>query len=427
MGLFSWLRRNQKSEGQRDSQKASDGSIVIDVAGMRNLGIYGSDISSKIEAVFACLRDKSETIGQLPINLYETPLKKSRVQVKTGRLHRLFCEKPCDYMTFQEFMEMLVVSLERFGAFYAYIERNDRGSVMSIIPFRFQGNIRPNMDLHGRVFYTYLRNDGKPGDPYLAEDLFIIKNFTFDSYTPVSPLVQNARLMGIADAQEETAFESQTDGITARMYASTDQIFKDDNAVARMKNQFSEMRGPNGAKAIPVLEQNLTLHSLKLTPAETELLKNREFTVNRICRIFRVPVHRVGVPSTTAVDILALDEAYFRDSLNPILVKVEKALNQLLPSGYELEFDRNSFYAGSPWRLIAHVEKAVKGGLYSINEGRAALGEEPVEGGDVFCVDNNNVVYGSWDKLDSMQERLYGNANNQSNPTGANSNDQQNP
>lgn len=418
MGLFSWLRRNQKSEGQRDSQKASDGSIVIDVAGMRNLGIYGSDISSKIEAVYACLRDKSETIGQLPIKLYETPLKKSRVQVKTGRLHRLFCEKPCDYMTFQEFMEMLVVSLERFGAFYAYVERNDRGNVMSIIPFRFQGNIRPNMDVNGVVYYTYLRNDGKPGDPYRAEDLFIIKNFTFDGYTPISPLVQNARLMGIADAQEETAFESNTDGITARMYASTDQIFKDDNAIARMKNQFNEMRGPNGAKAIPVLEQNLTLHSLKLTPAETELLKNREFTVNRICRIFRVPVHRVGVASTNTGtgDVFDLDEAYMRDSLNPILVKVEKALNPLLPAGYELEFDRNAFYAGSPWRLVEHVEKAVKGGLYSVNEGRNALGEEPVQGGDVFAIDNNNVVYGSWDQLDSMQERLYG-ANNQQKPT----------
>lgn len=418
MGLFSWLRRNQKSEGQRDSQKASDGSIVIDVAGMRNLGVYGSDMSSKIEAVYACLRDKSETIGQLPIKLYETPLKKSRVQVKTGRLHRLFCEKPCDYLTFQEFMEMLVVSLERFGAFYAYVERNDRGNVMSIIPFRFQGNIRPNMDVNGVVYYTYLRNDGKPGDPYRAEDLFIIKNFTFDGYTPVSPLVQNARLMGIADAQEETAFESNTDGITARMYASTDQIFKDDNAIARMKNQFNEMRGPNGAKAIPVLEQNLTLHSLKLTPAETELLKNREFTVNRICRIFRVPVHRVGVASTNTGtgDVFDLDEAYMRDSLNPILVKVEKALNPLLPAGYELEFDRNAFYAGSPWRLVEHVEKAVKGGLYSVNEGRNALGEEPVQGGDVFAIDNNNVVYGSWDQLDSMQERLYG-ANNQQKPT----------
>lgn len=422
MGLFDWLRRNQKTEGQRDSQKASDGSIVIDVAGMRNLGIYGSDISSKIEAVYACLRDKSETIGQLPIKLYETPLKKSRVQVKTGRLHRLFCEKPCDYLTFQEFMEMLVVSLERFGAFYAYVERNDRGNVMSIIPFRFQGNIRPNMDLHGRVFYTYLRNDGKPGDPYRAEDLFIIKNFTFDGYTPVSPLVQNARLMGIADAQEETALETQTDGITSRMYGSTPNGFKDDNKIARLQEQIKSLRGPKGSSAIPIFEEDLKFHSFKLTPAETELLKNREFTVNRICRVFRVPVHRVGVTGTGAgLDIEKENEEYLRSSLNPILVKVEKALNALLPPGYEIEFDRNAFYAGSPWRLVEHVEKAVKGGLYSINEGRNALGEEPVEGGDVYCVDNNNVVYGTWDELDSMQERLYG-ANNQPAPTEDNGN-----
>lgn len=414
MGLFSWLRRNQKSEGEKTLGKASVGATLTldDIARMGD-----QSLSSKIEAVYACWRDKAETVGQLPIKLYETS-KKGRKEINSGRVQRIFCEKPCEYLTFQSFMEMLVVSLERFGAFYAYVERNDLGNVMSIIPFRYQGNIHPSMDINGNVYYTYVTNDGKIGDPYRAEDLFIIKSFTFDGYTPVSPLVQNARLLGIANAQENTQYESQTDGITARMYASTDQIFKDDNAIERIKNQFKEMRGPSGAKAIPVLEQNLTLHSLKLTPAETELLKNREFTVNRICRIFRVPVHRVGVASTNTGtgDVFDLDEAYMRDSLNPILVKVEKALNPLLPAGYELEFDRNAFYAGSPWRLVEHVERAVKGGLKSINEGRQALGDEPVEGGDVFCVDNNNVVYGTWDKLDSMQERLYG-ANNQSKPT----------
>lgn len=414
MGLFSWLRRNQKSEGSKTFGKASVGATLTldDIARMGD-----HSLSSKIEAVYACWRDKAETVGQLPIKLYETS-KKGRKEVNSGRVQRIFCEKPCDYMTFQSFMEMLVVSLERFGAFYAYVERNDLGNVMSVIPFRYQGNIHPSMDTNGNVYYTYVTNDGKIGDPYRAEDLFIIKSFTFDGYTPVSPLVQNARLLGIANAQENTQYESQTDGITARMYASTDQIMKDDNAIERIKNQFKEMRGPSGAKAIPVLEQNLTLHSLKLTPAETELLKNREFTVNRICRIFRVPVHRVGVASTNTGtgDVFDLDEAYMRDSLNPILVKVEKALNPLLPAGYELEFDRNAFYAGSPWRLVEHVERAVKGGLKSINEGRQALGDEPVEGGDVFAIDNNNVVYGSWNELESMQERLYG-ANNQPKPT----------
>ena len=416
MAWFDWLRRNQKTEGQQDSQKASDGSIVIDVAGMRNLGVYGSDFSSKIEAVYACLRDKSETIGQLPIKLYETS-KKGRKEIKSGRVHRIFCERPCDYMTMQTFMENLVVSLERFGAFYAYIERNDLGSPMSIVPFRFQGNIHPSMDVNGRVFYNYVKNDGTIGDAYNLEDLFIIKGFTLDGFTPVSPLVQNARLLGIANAQEETALETQTDGITSRMYGSTPNGFKDDNKIARLQEQIKTLRGPKGSSAIPIFEEDLKFHSFKLTPAETELLKNREFTVNRICRVFRVPVHRVGVTGTGAgLDIEKENEEYLRSSLNPILVKVEKALNSLLPPGYEIEFDRNAFYAGSPWRLVEHVEKGVKGGLYSINEGRNALGEEPVEGGDVYCVDNNNVVYGTWDELDSMQERLYG-ANNQQKPT----------
>lgn len=402
--------KNQKTEGK------SATLTINDVIRQVNGGDLPISLSLKIETVFAALRDKSETIGQLPIKLYETS-KKGRKEIKSGRVHRIFCEKPCDYMTMQTFMENLVVSLERFGAFYAYIERNDLGSPMSIVPFRFQGNIHPSMDVNGRVFYQYVKNDGTIGDAYNLEDLFIIKGFTLDGFTPVSPLVQNARLLGIANAQEETALETQTDGITSRMYGSTPNGFKDDNKIARLQEQIKTLRGPKGSSAIPIFEEDLKFHSFKLTPAETELLKNREFTVNRICRVFRVPVHRVGVTGTGAgLDIEKENEEYLRSSLNPILVKVEKALNALLPPGYEIEFDRNAFYAGSPWRLVEHVEKGVKGGLYSINEGRNALGEEPVEGGDVYCVDNNNVVYSSWDKLEEMQERLYG-ANNQPKPT----------
>lgn len=402
--------KNQKTEGK------SATLTINDVVRQTNGGDLPISLSLKIETVFAALRDKSETIGQLPIKLYETS-KKGRKEIKSGRVHRIFCERPCDYMTMQNFMENLVVSLERFGAFYAYIERNDLGSPMSIVPFRFQGNIHPSMDVSGRVFYNYVKNDGTIGDAYNLEDLFIIKGFTLDGFTPVSPLVQNARLLGIANAQEETALETQTDGITSRMYGSTPNGFKDDNKIARLQEQIKTLRGPKGSSAIPIFEEDLKFHSFKLTPAETELLKNREFTVNRICRVFRVPVHRVGVTGTGAgLDIEKENEEYLRSSLNPILVKVEKALNALLPPGYEIEFDRNAFYAGSPWRLVEHVEKGVKGGLYSINEGRNALGEEPVEGGDVYCVDNNNVVYSSWDKLEEMQERLYG-ANNQQKPT----------
>lgn len=410
MGWWPWS--NQKSEGKSAPLTPSDGSIVIDVAGIRNSGPFSSELALRIEAVFACLRDKSETVGQIPVKMYKKgAAKKAREEVVSGRNHRIFCEKPCDYMTMQSFMEMLVVSLERFGAFYAYVEKNDRGNAMSIIPFRFQANIRPNMDVNGRVYYTYLKNDGTQGDPYQLEDLFIIKGFTLDGYTAVSPLVQTANMLGIADAQESSQLETQSKGITAQMALSTDQVFKDVNMKQRLKDEWDEFRGPEGRTKIPIFEQGLKPVSLKLTPAETELLKNREYTVNRICRAFRVPIHRVGVASTNTGtgNVFELDEAYMRDSLNPILKKAETAFNEIVPDGFEIEFDRNAFYSGSPWRLLQHIEKAVKGGLMSVNEGRNALGMEPVEGGDVYCIDNNNVVYGFWNELEQMQERLYGN------------------
>ena len=324
-------------------------------------------------------------------------------------------------MTMQQFMEMLTVSVERLGAFYAYIERNDKGSMMSVIPFKHQGNIQPNMDINGNVYYHYLKNDGSRGDFYDLNSLFIIKGFTLDGYTPVSPIVQTATNLSIAATQEESYNELQTKGITSQMALSTDALFDDENARKRLKDDWDNFRGPGGVKSIPILEQGLKPVSLKLTPQETELLSNREFTVNRVCRTFRVPLHRVGVIDKASKDsVIELDEAYMRDSLNPVLVKAEFAFNEHLPDGFTLQFDRNAFYSGSPWRLLAHVEKGVKGGLLTINEGRQILGWEPVEGGDVFAIDNNNVVYGFWNDLEAMQDRLYGNGNK---PSGDNDNE----
>lgn len=411
MGLFDWFT-TRKTEGKQLHQKSepSDGAITIDMVTSKLSGSYTNGMALKIEAVFACLRDKSETIGQLPLKLYRKETDKARVIVDAGRNYKIFTQMPCEYLNTQGFMEMLVVSLERFGAFYAYIERNDRGSVMGIIPFRNQANVRPQMDINGNVYMTYTRNDGSLGDAYRLEDLFIVKGFTLDGFTPVSPMAQTASLLGIANAQEASQLETQTNGITSQMALSTDQIFNDDGAKQRLKTEWEQFRGPAGRSRVPIFEQGLKPVSLKLTPAETELLANRQYTVNRICRAFRVPLHRVGVPQngSSATSMFDQDESYLRDSLNPLLKKAEFAFNQLLPSGFEVQFDRNAFFAGSPWRLVEQVERGLKGGMLSVNESRAALGLEPVEGGGVFGIDSNNVFYGTWDRLTEHQAQLYG-------------------
>ena len=422
---FTWFRHNQKSESadipQIDDSKMSDGATVYDLTGAANLFPKTNESTAlKIEAVFACLRDKSETIGQMPLFLYEYDRTGKRIKVESGRNYRIFTQNPCEFLTFQEFMEFLTISYERRGVFYAYIQRNDRGTPMQIIPFRNQENVNPQMDLNGNVYYTYVRNDGSIGDPYLADELLIIKGPTTDGFTPISPIQQTATNLGIAYAQEQSYLEAQTNGITSKVALSTDAVFRDENAIKRLQDDWKKYTGIKGASRVPVLENGLKPISLKLTPAETELLEHSEFSVNRICRTFRVPIHRVGVTGTSgsSQNIFDLDEAYLRDSLNPILMKVESALNKWLPPNQKVVFNRFAFYLGSPWRLIDKIEKAVKGGLLSINEGRDIIGLEPVEGGDVFAIDNNNVVYGFWKDLEAIKEQLYGaKPNNTETPT----------
>lgn len=395
-----------------ETKAEGDGIITLDMLAARSSAFTESQ-ALKVEAFSACIRDKAETIGQLPLKLYDVK-RDSRSLVLQGRTHRIFTEQPCDYMSMQQFLEMIVANYETNGVFYAYIERNGLGTPMGLIPFANQRNVVPNMDINGNVYYTYVTNDGKPVMAAYPDDLFIVSMYTMDGYTPTRPLVNQARLLGIADSQDEAYSETTKNGITSQMALKTDQLFNDVNARERLRDDFKKARGPQGKGFIPVFEQGLTPISLKLTPQEMELLGQKQFTVNRICRMTRVPQHRVGVDTGKAnsMTLTELDEAYMRDSLNPILCKVETAFNKITPNGYKVEFNRKAFYAGSPWRLAEAVEREVKGGLASINEGRIDLGRETIEGGDVFGIDNNNVTYGIWTEIGKIQEQIYGRANN---------------
>lgn len=405
MGLNpkTWFKHKKSIEAK---------SLSIDDPRLIATDSYTQTKAFKISAYYGCVQDKAQSIGQIPIRLYRRLDDGTRVEVNSGRMARIFSKDPCDYLDIQGFLEMMVASLESIGAFYAYKERNDRGNIMAIIPFKNQDNVNPSMDVNGNVYYTYTTNDGQIRDPYAVEDLLIINKLTLDGYTPLRPIAYMATLLGIASAQDETYKEQQENGITANMGLSTEKTFNDLETIKRLKADWGpngKFRGPNGKRNVPIFDQGLKPVNLNLTPSDSELLTNREFTVKQISMMTGVPLYRIGLSNSAITKGLLpeLDESYMRNNLNPILVKFENAWNKLLPDDMYVEFNRKAFYNGSPWRLVEYVEKEVKGGLATINEGREDLGREPVDGGDVFAIDNNNVTYGTWPELPNVREQIY--------------------
>lgn len=393
--------------------KLDSGQLVtIDMLATRyGVNTVSADAAMKVEAYYSCIRDKAETTGALPLKLYTKTGDEPRREMRQGRSKQIFTERPNDYQSTVQFHEMAVACLERRGAFYAYARRNDRGSVMEFIPFKHQNAVVPNMDANGNVYWTYTTNDGKPKLVMSDSNLFRITLFSVDGVHPVNPIYQCANQLGIALAQDKSYKNNQEKGMTTQMGLKTPNQFNDANAVQRLKDDFKAMRGPNGFDNVPLFENGLEPVWFQLSSKEQELLGHRRFTIDRICRMTRVPPHRVGYLEKQVDDPTQLDEAYMTSSINPILRKLEDEYNRFLPAGMHVQFDRNAFYQGSPWRLGEKVEKQVKAGLITINEGRVMLGMEPVEGGGVFCIDNNNCTYAEWINLPEMQAMLYGNTN----------------
>jgi len=99
------------------------------------------------DVVYSCIRDKSESIGQIPV-----VLKRNGVRIdENKREHKIFAVKPNDYMTMQDFVEFYVTSMETLGNFYALPIRNQFGNVAEIIPFRYQRNVITEFNQNGDV------------------------------------------------------------------------------------------------------------------------------------------------------------------------------------------------------------------------------------------------------------------------------------
>ena len=360
-----------------------------------------------IDTVFACIRDKSESIGQLPVKLYRADGKEGkRNQVFTGRELRIFTKKPNEYQTMQEFIEMFVTSLETYGSFYAYVEYNSRNCISEIIPFRNQNAVSTQMDQNGRVFHTYVTNDNKPMTMYAGKSIIHIKQNTLDGFTGLSPISLCASTFGIAASQERHLASIMESGAMPKGILETDNIFKDEKALNRLKADWRAKQGGTAKSGeTPILENGLKYKPLSLSPADAELILQRKFSREQICAIFRVPPRRVGAAEAgKTADIEQENKDYFQNRLVPLVTKLENAINLVLPDGLEIKLDEKGFIRGDIKSQVEAVSGEFKMGSISMNEMRVDLGREEIEGGDIHAIDTNNLTFGQLTDIPKIQE-----------------------
>jgi HK97 family phage portal protein len=346
--------------------------------------------------VVACVRALSEDTARLPLNIQTY----NRRSWQVSRSHRLalLMRRPNRWHNEFDFKSFLVASYAMRGNAYSAIIRDNEGFPISLVPIspdRVQINISENGNLYYQIKHPLIDQ----GEDVLIPsfDMIHIRGITLDGYTGISPIQVGQETIGLALAAQTHGAKTFANG--AGLQGVLEAPTKLSNEAAkRMADSWREIySGTQNAGRTAVLEEGVKFNNISMTLEDAQFLATRQFQVIDICRLFRVPPHKVmELSDSHYANIENMNQQYIDDALAPICIRFEEEFNEKLLMADELNSTRFAFNfdamlkADQATRFNTY-QTATTSGVLSINECRERENLPPVDGGDEHRSQMQNV------------------------------------
>lgn len=352
--------------------------------------VVTADKAIQLSAVWACVRLLSESISTLPLKIYERQADGSRKLAQGNQVYQVLCRKPNLEMTPSRFMLMLVASLCLRGN--AFIEKLFIGKkLVSLVPLLPQNMVVKRLDT-GRLEYTYTENGKQRVIP--EKNLMHIRGFGLDGVCGMMPMMAGRDVIGAAMAVEESAAKIFENGLQSSGFLSAEQALDKDQR-ERLRGYMQAFTGSKNAGKIMVLEGGLKYQNVTMNPEAAQMLESRSFSIEEICRWFRVPPFMVGhttKQSSWASSLEGMNLQFLTHTLRPLLVNIEQEISRCLLGGEEdlfAEFSVEGLLRADSAGRAAYYTSALQNGWMSRNDVRRLENMPPIEGGDIYTVQLN--------------------------------------
>lgn len=341
--------------------------------------------------VFTCVRVLAESVGMLPCKLFKQS-GRQRMPDYEHPVGRLLYLAPNDYMTPQEFWELLVACLCLRGNFYAY-KVTTLGKLQELLPLD-PARVKPRMTEDWQLVYDVTWPDGKT-ETLDQSLIWHVRLFTLDGFTGLNPVAYARQAIALGLATEEHGARLFENGAVTSGVLSTDSQLTDE-AFARLKKQFhDEHAGLTNAHKPMILEMGLKWAPVSLNLEDSQFLETRKFQRSEICGLFRVPPHMVAdLEHATFSNIEHQGAGFLNYSLVPVLTRIEQRIRVglLKPEErltYFAKFNTGAYLRGDLKSRMEAYGKGIQWGIWSPNECRDKEDENPREGGDVYLTPMN--------------------------------------
>lgn len=393
--IFDLLRRGASIRTSRDLEQflRAGGSSVSGVN-------VTPDTAMRHAPVFACIRVLAESVGQLPVHLYEKKGDR-RERAEAHPLHRLLHVAPNEYQTSQEFMEMCVAHQALRGNFYAFINRgkvNPSGPPLELLPLNPDA-VTPKLLNGSTITYEVRYADGRT-DILKSSQVLHIRAFTLDGFRGVTPIAYARNAVGLSMAVDKHAGRLFSNGANPGGLLQTDSILTQDE-YDRIKKSWEERhQGAENAHKVAILEHGLKWTQVGLTAEDAQMLESRKFGRTEICGLFRVPPTMIADLERATFSNTEQQARSFVDyTLMPYLTRFENRVRMQLLSEPEqtthyVKFNVAALVRGDMTARGDFYSKQIQNGALSPNEIRELEDQNPREGGDIYLTPSNMLING---------------------------------
>ena len=407
MGFLSWLGISPRDAPHlpeiTDNVRDSGQTFVF---GRADSGERVDEKSAmQIATVYACVRLLAESVAGLPLHLYRftDTSENGKEKAKDHPLYRLLYMLPNPEMTSFSFREVMMTHLLLWGNCYAQIIRDGKNGILGLYPL-LPENVEVDRDEKGEIYYIYhAYTDEIPGennkDIYFRRDeIFHVPGLGFNGLVGFSPIAMMKNALGTTLAVEKYGSAFFKNGAQPSGVLEHPGVLKDP---AKIRENWSDVYGgANNAHKVAVLEEGMQYKAISLPPEDSQFLSTRQFGVNEICRIFRVPPHMVqDLEHATFSNIEHQSIDFVMHTLMPWLVRFEQAIikDLLLPEEQEQYFPKfnvDGLLRGDYQSRMQGYATGISNGFMSPNDCRALenLDLIPAEkGGDDYYLNGGYV------------------------------------
>jgi HK97 family phage portal protein len=369
----------------------------------------------KYTAVFSCCRVLAETFAGMPAMEYKKDVNGDRKVTRDTSAFEILHNAPNDEMAPFNFKESCMMALNLGGNSVSQKLYNSFGELVGLYPFTWD-RVRIERDKTTRKL-IYLINTGSGWEPLQRKEVFHVPGLSLDGIVGLSPIEYTISAIELGLSYEKFGVEFYRNGAHASGAFSFQGVLNDESFKRLKKDLKENYTGLHRTGTPMILEEGGKFEPFTIKPADAQLIENKRFQIEDICRIYRVPQHLIQMlERSTNNNIEHQSLEFVMYTMLPWFKRWEENINMQLLSpmerkaGYYIEFKIDSLLRGDAKSRAEAYAVGRQWGWLSVNDIRRLENMNPIANGDIYLQALNMGEAGKiqqQDQVKAMAESIY--------------------